>query len=189
MTSTLFWIIIGAGAVVLLWAVATYNRFITLRNRADEAWSDVEVQMQRRYNLIPNLMEAVKGYVKHEATTMERVTAARNAAMHAGTLAEHAQAETMLTGALKTLFAVSEAYPDLKANQNFLELQHELRDAEDKIMAAWRFSNANVRDLNTKLEHFPANIIGALFRFAKKEFFDIDDAIEARVKEVPKVRF
>ncbi|MDO8462887.1 MAG: LemA family protein [bacterium] len=181
-------LVIAVG-IIVLWAIVTYNRFVTLKNRAQEAWSDVEVQMKRRYDLIPNLVQTVKTYATHEQTTFAKVTAARTAAMGAGTLAEHAAAENMLTGALKSLFAVSEAYPDLKANTNFLELQHELRDAEDKIMAAWRFSNASVRDLNTKLEHFPALLIGGLFRFAKQEFFDIDDATEAHMKEVPKVAF
>lgn len=189
--STLSIVLIVIVAVVLLWAIATYNRFITLRNRCDEAWSDVEVQMQRRYNLIPNLVSTVQAYMKHEASTLEKVTAARNAAMGASTLPQHAAAENMLSGALKSLFAVAEQYPDLKANQNFLDLQHELRDAEDKIMAAWRFSNSNVRSYNTKLDHFPATIIGSMFRFTKKEFFDIDAAGNAGAvgKEVPKVQF
>ncbi|MFH1430295.1 MAG: LemA family protein [Candidatus Uhrbacteria bacterium] len=176
-------------AVILLWIVATYNRFITFRNRTDEAWSDVEVQMKRRYNLIPNLISAVKGYAKHESTTLEKVTAARTAAMGAQSLEDHAKTENVLSGALKSLFAVSEQYPDLKANQNFLQLQDELRDAEDKIQASWRFYNANVRDYNTKLEQFPSNIVGKTFHFTGKIFFDIDDEREAHIKEVPKVEF
>lgn len=175
--------------LVLLWAIFTYNRFITLRNRAVEAWSDVEVQMKRRYNLIPNLVETVKAYAKHESSTFEKVTAARNAAMGAQTLADHAKAENMLSDTLKSLFAVSESYPDLKANQNFLQLQDELRDAEDKIMASWRFYNSNVREYNTKLQHFPPNIVGNLFRFQEKEFFELTEAEAAAVKEVPKIKF
>ncbi|MDO8598676.1 MAG: LemA family protein [bacterium] len=187
--STLAWVLIAIVVVVLLWAIMTYNGFITLRNRADEGWSDVEVQMKRRYNLIPNLVETVKAYAKHESSTFEKVTAARNAAMGAGSLAEHAKAENMLSQTLKSLFAVSEAYPDLKANQNFLQLQDELRDAEDKIQASWRFYNSNVRDYNTKLQHFPPNIIGNMFHFQEKEFFELTEAEAATVREVPKVKF
>jgi len=186
--SPLAWAILIIVVVVALWAIMTYNRFITLRNRADEAWSDVEVQMKRRYNLIPNLVETVKAYAKHESSTFEKVTAARNSAMKATTLEEHAKSETMLSQTLKSLFAVSESYPDLKANQNFLQLQDELRDAEDKIQASWRFSNANVRDYNTALQHFPPNIIGNLFHFQGKEFFELAKT-EAVVREVPKVKF
>ncbi|MBI4142276.1 LemA family protein [Candidatus Uhrbacteria bacterium] len=177
------------GALVVVWAIAMYNRFVTLRNRADEAWSDVEVQMKRRYNLIPNLIETVKGYAKHEAGTFEKVTAARAGAMGASTLAEHAKAENMLSQTLKSLFAVSESYPELKANQNFLQLQDELRDAEDKIQASWRFYNANVRDFNTGLQHFPGNVISGMFRFQPKEFFELTEAEAAVVKEAPKVKF
>lgn len=187
--STLAWVLIAIVVVVVLWAILTYNRFITLRNRAVEAWSDVEVQMKRRYNLIPNLIETVKAYAKHEASTFEKVTAARTTAMGATTLAEHAKSENMLSQTLKSLFAVSEAYPDLKANQNFLQLQDELRDAEDKIMASWRFYNSNVRDYNTKLQHFPPNVIGNLFRFQEKEFFELTEAEAAVVREAPKVKF
>jgi len=187
--STLAWVLITAVVLVLVWAVATYNKFVTLRNRSAEAWSDVEVQMKRRYNLIPNLVETVKAYAKHEASTFEKVTAARNAAMGATSLADHAKAENMLSQTLKSLFAVSEAYPDLRANQNFLQLQDELRDAEDKIQASWRFYNSNVRDYNTKLQHFPPNIIGNMFRFHEKEFFELTEAEAATVREVPKVKF
>ena len=181
--------ILIVAALIVLWAIVAYNRFITLRTRSEEAWSDVEVQMKRRYNLIPNIVETVKAYAKHEAGTLEKVTAARTAAMGATTLAEHAQAENMLSSTLKSLFAVSEAYPDLKANQNFLQLQDELTDAEDKIQASWRFYNSNVRDYNTKLQHFPANIIGNIFRFQVKEFFELTETEAATVREVPKVKF
>jgi LemA protein len=186
--SALLWVSL---IVVLLaaWMMLTYNRFVTLRNRVDEAWSDVEVQLQRRYNLIPNLVETVKSYAKHERTTLEKVTAARNAAMGAQSMEDHGKSENMLSSTLKSLFAVSEAYPDLKANQNFLELQSELRDAEDKIMAAWRFYNASTRAFNTSLQHAPANIVGSMFRFTVRDFFDVDAVAGPDAKKTPQVKF
>ena len=163
-------------AIIVLWAVVVYNGFVSLRNRAEEAWADIEVQLKRRYDLIPNLVNTVKGYATHESSAFENVTKARSAAMGAaGPTPEHAQAENMLTGALKSIFALSEAYPDLKANQNFLALQSELSDTENKIQAARRFYNGNVRDLNIKTESFPSNIIAGAFSFSKKEFFDLAD--------------
>lgn len=162
--------------VVVVWVIYMFNRFVSLRNRTAEAWADIEVQLKRRYDLIPNLVNTVKGYATHESSAFENVTRARAAAMGAGgPTADHAQAENMLTGALKTLFAVAEAYPDLKANQNFLELQRELSDTENKIQAARRFYNTNVRDMNTAIESFPGNVIASTFRFQKKEFFDLPD--------------
>jgi LemA protein len=161
--------------VVVVWLVAMYNGFVSLVNRTKEAWSDIEVQLKRRYDLIPNVVETVKGYAAHESGAFENVTKARSAAMGAQTPAEHGKAENMLTGALKSLFAVSEAYPDLKANQNFLHLQQELADTENKIQAARRFYNGNVRDLNTNIESFPGNIIASTFGFKAQEFFDIPD--------------
>ncbi|MBP9748269.1 MAG: LemA family protein [Candidatus Pacebacteria bacterium] len=162
--------------VVLLWAVLTYNGFVGLVNRAKEAWADIEVQLKRRYDLIPNLVNTVKGYATHESSAFENVTKARNMAMGAsGPTAEHAQAENMLTGALKSVFALAEAYPDLKANQNFLALQAELSDTENKIQAARRFYNTNVRDLNIKVESVPSNLIANLAHFSKMEFFDLAD--------------
>jgi len=159
-----------------LWVVFIYNGFVTLINRAKEAWADIEVQLKRRYDLIPNLVNTVKGYAIHESSAFENVTKARSMAMGAtGPTAEHAQAENMLTGALKSIFAISEAYPDLKANQNFLALQAELSDTENKIQAARRFYNTNVRDLNIKVESFPSNILASIFRFSKMEFFDLAD--------------
>ncbi len=163
-------------AVVLLWAVGIYNGFVNLVNRAKEAWADIEVQLKRRYDLIPNLVNTVKGYATHESSAFENVTKARNMAMStSGPTAEHAQAENMLTGALKSVFALSEAYPDLKANQNFLALQNELSDTENKIQAARRFYNTNVRDLNIKIESVPSNLIAMLANFSKMEFFDLAD--------------
>jgi LemA protein len=167
------WIILG---VVLLWAIYIYNSFVSLRNRAEEAWADIEVQLKRRYDLIPNLVNTVKGYASHESSVFENVTKARGMAMGAeGPTKAHAEAENMLTGALKSIFALSEAYPDLKANTNFLELQRELSDTENKIQAARRFYNTNVRDLNIKIESFPSNVLASMFGVTQKEFFDLPD--------------
>jgi LemA protein len=160
---------------VVLWFIWTYNSFVRMINRVAEGWSDIEVQLKRRYDLIPNLVSTVKGYATHESSAFEKVTAARTAAMQAGNPKDKAAAENMLTGTLKTLFAVSEAYPDLKANQNFLELQRELSDTENKVQASRRFYNTLVRDLNTHVESVPSNIIAGLFKFSKKEFFDLPD--------------
>ncbi len=182
-TATIIYIIIG---VIILWAIWTFNGFIRAKYRTEEAWSDIEVQMKRRYDLIPNLVETVKGYAKHESGVFEKVTAARTAAMNAKTMPEKAGAENALAGTLKTLFAVSENYPDLKANQNFLNLQDELTDTEDKIQAARRFYNSMVMDFNTKIAMFPYDLIAGLLHFTKKEFFDLD---EEAAKEPVKVTF
>lgn len=181
----IFFIAIG---VLLVWVIVIYNRFIRLKNRVAEAWSDIEVQMKRRYNLIPNLVETVKGYAGHEKEVFEKVTEARARAMGASTLAEHAQAENMLSSTLKSLFAISEAYPQLRANENFLELQRELTDTEDKIQASRRFYNGNVRDYNTLAESFPSNLIARVFTFAKKEFFELDES-EAAARNPVLVKF
>src|SRR3989338_2002189 len=162
-------------AVIVLWVIWAFNSLVSLRNRAKEAWADIEVQLKRRYDLIPNLVNTVQGYATHERSAFENVTKARSAAMGAGSLAQKAGAENMLTGALKSLFAIAEAYPDLKANQNFLALQNELSDTENKIQSSRRFYNANVRDLNTKIESFPSNLLAGIFAFSKKEFFDLAD--------------
>jgi LemA protein len=156
-----------------LWIIIVYNKLITLRNRVDEAWSDIDVQLKRRYDLIPNLVQTVKGYATHESETLQKVTEARNAAMNAGTRHDKAEAENMLSQTLKSLFAVAENYPDLKASQNFLQMQDDLKDTEDKIQAARRFYNANVRDFNTKIQVFPNNIVAAQLHFSKYEFFEI----------------
>ena len=168
-------IILAVIALVVLWIIFAYNGFVRLINRAKEAWADIDVQLKRRYDLIPNLVNTVKGYAKHESSAFENVTKARAAAMGAGTLAEKGQAENILTGALKSILAIAEAYPDLKANQNFLELQRELTDTENKIQAARRFYNTNIRDLNTKIESFPNNIIASVFRFSQMEFFELEE--------------
>jgi len=149
-------------------------------DKADEAWSDIEVQLKRRYDLIPNVVETVKGYAGHEKTLFEDVTKARTQAMGAQTAVEHGKAENMLTGTLKTLFAVAENYPDLKANTNFLELQRELADTENKVQAARRFYNGNIRDYNTKIESVPTNMIANMFGFGKREFFDLEDTDAAQ---------
>ncbi len=171
-TTTIILIVL---AVIIIWFIAAFNGFVTLRNRAKEAWADIEVQLKRRYDLIPNLVNTVKGYASHESTAFEKVSQARSQAMQAGTPAEKGAAENALTGTLKSLFAISEAYPELKANTNFLELQRELSDTENKIQAARRFYNGQVRDLNTKAESFPSNIIAGIFHFVKMDFFDLGD--------------
>lgn len=175
-----------AGLFIVFWIIGTYNRFVTLRNRTKEAWSDIDVQLKRRYDLIPNLVETVKGYAAHEKEVFEKVTEARTRAMGAQSIKERAEAENFLSSTLKSLFAVSENYPDLKASTNFLELQRELRDTEDKVQAARRFYNSNVRDFNTLLEVFPANVIASTFGFQKMEFFEIGEASE---REPVKVKF
>lgn len=181
------YIILGIVAVVLVWVATTFNSFITFKNRTEEAWADIDVQLKRRYDLIPNLVNTVKGYATHESGTFEKITQARSNAMNAQGIEEKAKTENMLSGALKSLFAVTENYPDLKANQNFMELQGELSDTENKIQAARRFYNGNVRDLNIKIESFPSNIIANLFRFTKREFFELEEGAEA--KENVKVDF
>jgi len=178
------WILLIAAVVVGLWAVMTYNGLVSLKNRVEEAWADIEVQLKRRYNLIPNLVETVKGYARHEASTFENVTNARNQALNATTVGEHADADNMLSQTLKSLFAVAEAYPELKANQNFLALQQELSDTENKVQAARRFYNGNVRDFNTKLQVFPTNLVASMLGFEKRDFFEIENAAERAVPEV-----
>lgn len=184
--TTLVWILIVVVVVIGGWLLLTYNSLIRRRNQVKEAWSDIDVQLKRRYDLIPNLVETVKGYARHEAAVFDNVTRARSAAMGAQTPAEHGKAENMLTGALKSLFAVAEAYPDLKANTNFLELQRELSDTENKIQAARRFYNGNVRDFNTAIESVPTNIIAGTFGFTTQEYFELE---EEAAKNAPKVAF
>ncbi len=181
-------IVLIAIAVVVLWAIYSYNRLVTLVNQAKEAWSDISVQLKRRYDLIPNLVETVKGYAAHESSAFENVTNARAAAMGAGsaTPATQAAAENQLSGALKTLFAVSEAYPELKANQNFLQLQQELGDTEDKIQASRRFYNGTVMALNTAEQVFPSSLIASTFGFKPMDLFELASTAEA---EPVKVQF
>jgi len=178
---TIVLIVVG---VIALWLAFTYNKLVRLRVRVREAWSDIEVQLKRRYNLIPNLVESVKGYMGHEKEVLENVTKARAAAIgNQGSPESQGKTENMLTGALKTLFAVSENYPELKANTNFLDLQNELTDTEDKIQAARRFYNGNVREYNTKVQLFPTNLVAGMLGFKKETFFEIENEEErANVK-------
>jgi LemA protein len=179
------YILIGVLVLVVLYAVSAFNGFVTRKNRTEEAWADIEVQLKRRYDLIPNLVNAVKGYATHESTAFEKVTEARAKAMSAKTAGEHSKTEAMLGQAITGLFGIAEAYPELKANTNFLELQRELSDTENKIQAARRFYNSNVRDLNTAVEQFPGNVIASAFSFKKMELFDLaDDDVAQKPVEV-----
>lgn len=178
------WIILAIVVVAVLFLWVAYNSLVTLRIRVDEAWSDITVQLKRRLDLIPNLVETVKGYAAHEQGVFQAVTEARANALNAKGVKETAAADNQFEGALKSLFAVSEAYPDLKANQNFIELQQELVDTEDKIQASRRFYNGGVRDLNTKIQTFPSNVVAGMFGFKNRDFFELDEA-EQKVAEKP----
>jgi LemA protein len=180
------YIFLGIVFILIVYLIAKYNGFVRLTNHAKEAWSDIDVQLKRRYDLIPNLVNTVKGYVTHEAGTFEKVTEARAQALGAQSLEEKDKAENVLSGTLKSLFAISENYPELKANTNFLQLQNELADTENKIQSARRFYNGNVKELNTSIEMFPANIIAKMFNFKKMEFFGLEDASQ---KEPVSVNF
>ncbi len=181
----MMYILLGIIAFIILIIIILYNHLISLKHRVEEAWSDIEVQLKRRHDLVPNLMEAVRGYMSHERDLFEKVTEARAKAIGAGNQHEKMIAENALSSTLKTLFAVAENYPDLKANTNFIEFQRELSDTENKIQAARRFYNSNVRDFNIAIESFPSNIIASFFKFNKREFFDMDE----REKTVPEVKF
>ncbi|MDP3900923.1 MAG: LemA family protein [bacterium] len=183
--NTLFFFL-GAAGLIVFWVIFTYNGLVALRNRAKEAFSDIDVQLKRRYNLIPNLIETVKGYAAHEKNVLREVTEARAQAMTAQGTEQRATAENMLTESLKHLFAVAESYPNLKASTNFLELQRELRDTEDKVQASRRFYNRNVMALNTKLESFPVNAAAGPLGFAAMAFFEIEELSE---RELPQVKF
>ena len=182
-------ILLGIIVALVLYAAFAYNSLILWRNRVKEAWSDIEVQLKRRMDLIPNLVESVKGYMQHEKGVLESVTKARTQMMNAQNPKEFAEAENMLSGALKSLFAVSESYPDLKASQNFLDLQNELTDTENKIQAARRFYNSAVMAYNTKLQTVPTNIIANMFKFEEAEFFELDEEEKEKAKEPVKVDF
>lgn len=186
--NTILIVLIVLGAFILL-GIFLYNRLVSLQNRKEEAWADIDVQLKRRYDLIPNLVNTVKGYAKHERGVFEKVTEMRGKAMQAGGVATQAQAENMLSEALKSLFAVSENYPDLKANTNFIELQRELTDTEDKIQAARRFYNATVQDMNTAVQSFPQNLLARAFRFSESEFFELTEAEKEKVAEPVSVSF
>jgi len=182
----LTWIILAVVVVVVGFAVAVYNGLIRLKNKTEEAWADIDVQLKRRYDLIPNLVETVKGYAKHEKGTFEKVAELRSEAMQAKTPGEKAKADNMLTETLKSLFAVAENYPDLKANQNFLDLQSQLSQIEETIQQSRRYYNGNVRDFNIKIETFPNNLIVGIMGFKKFEFFEV---AEAKERENVKVAF
>lgn len=182
-------IVLVVVAVVVLAAIAIYNSLVNKKVETENAWSQIDVQLKRRHDLIPNLVETVKGYASHEKDTLEKVIQARNMAVNAKGVAEHAQAENMLTGALRSLFAVSEAYPDLKANQNFLKLQEELTATENRIGFARQHYNDVVGQYNASLMRFPANILGNMFGFRQVEFFQLDPAEAAAVRQAPQVKF
>jgi LemA protein len=183
------WIVLGVVVLGALFLIVTYNSLVKLKIRVDEAWSDITVQLKRRYDLIPNLVNTVQGYAKHESGVFQKVTEARANAISAQGPAETAKAENMLTDALKSVFAVAEAYPDLKANENFKQLQDELVDTEDKIQASRRFYNGSVRELNTKIKVFPNNIFAGMLGFTSKEFFELDEAQEQAVQNPVEVKF
>ena len=183
------WIVIGIIVLLLIILGVIYNSLVTLKVRVDEAWSGITVQLKRRLDLIPNLIETVKGYAKHEKGVFEAVTEARANMLNVKGVKETAKADNQFEGALKSLFAVSEAYPDLKANQNFVELQQELVDTEDKIQASRRFYNGGVRDLNTKIQTFPSNIIAGMFNFTKREFFELSEAEQKQAEKPTEVKF
>ena len=172
--------------VLLLWVAGAYNGLVRLRNQLENAWAQIDVQLKRRHDLIPNLVETVKGYAKHERETLENVIQARNIAVNAKTVGERAEAENVLTGALKSLFAVAEAYPDLKANQNFLRLQEELASTENKVAFSRQFYNDSVMTYNTRIEIFPTNLIATMFNFGRREFFEVKAEAE---REAPQVKF
>jgi LemA protein len=183
------WIVLAVIAAIALFLIAMYNRLVTLRQRVREAWSDIDVQLKRRYDLIPNLVETVKGYAAHEKTVFENVTNARANAISAGASGspeQRAQAENILTGALRSVFAVAENYPQLQASQNFRDLQEQLTATEDKIAFARRFYNGNVRDYNTSLQTFPTTVLAGMFGFTAEQYFELADAKE---RETPKVSF
>lgn len=182
-TTTIILTVVG---VIVVWFIAAYNMFVTLRNRIREAWSDIEVQLKRRYDLIPNLMETVKGYASHENEVFQKVTEARAKALGAGSVREKEVVDNMVTAALKSIFAIAEAYPQLRAVESFTKLQEELSDTENKIQAARRFYNGNVRDLNIRVEMFPSNIVANVFKFKKEEFFELE---ETEQKQNVSVRF
>ena len=182
---TWLWILLGAVVLIVLWLVTAYNGLVGLRNRVDNAWAQVEVQLKRRYDLIPNLVETVKGYAAHEQQTFERVIAARNAAQAAQGPAEQAQAENLLTGALRQLFALAEAYPELRASENFASLQAELAETENKIAVSRQIYNDTVLSYNNKVQQVPTNFVASMFGFPAREFFEAGDEAE----EAPKVEF
>ena len=186
---SMVYIIGGIIIFVILFVVLMYNGLVRARNRKDEAWSDIDVQLKRRYDLIPNLVSTVKGYAKHEQETLAKVTEMRTKALAADGVHAQGEPENMLTGALKTIFAVAENYPDLKASQNFIDLQNELSDTENKIQSARRFYNSTAQDLNTAVQVFPKNVIANMFHFTKAEFFELDEEEKEKASDPVEVNF
>jgi LemA protein len=182
------WIVLGILVLLLIAGVISYNRFVSQKNLIRDSWANIDTELRRRYDLIPNLVETVRGYAAHERETFEAVTRARNAAVAAtGSPQEQAQAENMLVGALRQLFAVAEAYPQLRASENFLALQAELSNTEDRLQTSRRFYNANVRDYNRRVQAFPSNVVANMFKFQEEEFFEVEEAI--RTAGAPQVDF
>jgi LemA protein len=180
------WIFLGIVGLVVIWAIAIYNKLVSLRAQGDASWSDIDVQLKRRHNLIPNLIETVKGYATHEKETLERVVKARQEGVAANTIHDQAAAENSLTTALRQIFALSESYPDLKASTNFLELKKQLSEVEDAIQNARRYYNAVIRDYNTKVDSFPDLAIARMFSFEIREYFELDSEVQ---RGVPQVKF
>lgn len=176
------WVVIGIGAALLIWIIATFNSLVSKRNRVRNAWSDIDVQLKRRYDLVSNLVETVKGYKEYEASVLENVTKARTSAMNQSSVAGKAQAENMLSGALKSLFAVAENYPQLRASENFQKLQDQLSSLENDIQSARRYYNAAVRELNNAVQAFPASLVAGIFGFRQSEFFGADESEKGAVK-------
>ncbi len=186
--STTGWIVLGVIVVIVIWAISIYNSLVAMRQRVNQAFADVDVQLKQRHDLIPNLVETVKGYAAHERGTLEAVVNARNAAMAAPGVEQKVAAENMLTGALRQLFALSESYPDLKANQNFRQLQSDLSDIENKLAASRRFFNNAVQEFNTGIQQFPAALFAGIFGFSQRQFFDLGEG-RAQLEQAPSVKF
>jgi LemA protein len=186
--STTAWVILGIVVALLVWVIAIYNGLVAMRQRVNQSFADIDVQLKQRHDLVPNLVETVKGYASHERGTLEEVVKARNVAMAAQGPAQQAAAENMLSGALRQLFALSESYPDLKANQNFQQLQTELSDIENKLAAARRFFNNSVQEYNTGIEQFPAALVAGPLGFQRREFFDVAEA-RPQLEQAPSVKF
>jgi LemA protein len=186
--STAGWIVIGVIIVIVLWAITVYNRLVAMRQRVNQSFADIDVQLKQRHDLIPNLVETVKGYAGHERGTLEAVIQARNQAIAAPTTEQKVQAENMLSGALRQLFALSENYPNLKANANFQQLQSDLSDIENKLAASRRFFNNAVQEYNTGIQQFPASLFAGMFGFQPHAFFDLGEG-RAQLEEAPSVKF
>jgi LemA protein len=186
--STTSWVVLGIVVVIVIWAISVYNSLVAMRQRTNQAFADIDVQLKQRHDLIPNLVETVKGYAAHERGTLEAVIQARNAAMAAPGVEQKVAAENMLTGALRQMFALAESYPDLKANQNFQQLQGEISDIENKLAASRRFFNSAVQEFNTGIQQFPAALFAGIFGFSQRPFFDLGEN-RAQLEQAPSVKF